>query len=92
MVEEEREAASPSKEDEDIIRTEVICLDSDDNVLERRVKLDVTVKVKDRVPYRIRGTFANYMIDDLEDENYGKPEYNKLKLNFVDDPHPVLAG
>ena len=88
MVSEENE----ENEAEVVIRTEVICLDSDDDVPERRVELDVRVKVKDRVPYRARGTFADYMTDDSEDEDYGTPGYNRVKLNFVDDPHPVFAG
>jgi hypothetical protein len=67
-------------------------LDSDDDVSERRVKLDVRVRVKDWVPYRVRGAFADYMTNDSEDEDYGKPEYNRGKLNFVDDPHPVYPG
>ena len=92
IVEEDRGATSPSQEDEVVIRTEVICLDSDDDVPERRVELDVRVKVKDRVPYRVRGTFADYMTDDSEDEDYGKEGYSRVKLNFVDDPHPVFAG
>jgi len=92
VVEEEPAAASPSKDGEVVIRTEVICLDSDDDVPDRRVELDVRVKVKDRVPYRVRGTFADYMTDDSEDEDYGKPGYSRVKLNFIDDPHPVFAG
>jgi hypothetical protein len=32
------------------------------------------------------------MTDDSEDEDYGKLGYNRVKLNFVDDPHPVFAG
>ena len=32
------------------------------------------------------------MTDDSEDEDYGKPGYNRVKLNFVDDPHPVFVG
>ena len=91
-VEEHPAPASPSKEDEMVIRTEVICLDSDDEVPERRVELDVRVKVRDRVPYRVRGTFADYITDDSEDEDYGQPGYNRVKLNFTDDPHPVFAG
>jgi hypothetical protein len=91
VVDEDTTAASPSNEAEVVIRTEVICLDSDDDVPERRVELDVRVKVKDRVPYRVRGTFADYMTDDSEDEGYGTPEYNRVKLSFVDDPHPVFA-
>ena len=54
--------------------------------------LDVRVKVKDKVPYRVRGTFADYMTDDYEDEDYRIPGYSRVKLNFVDDPHPVFAG
>jgi hypothetical protein len=67
VVEEETPAVSPSKEAEVVIRTEVICLDSDEDVPERRVELDVRVKVKERVPYWVRGTFADYMTDDSED-------------------------
>lgn len=85
-------AASASEEAEVVIRAEVICLDSDDDVPERCVQLDVRVKVKDRAPYRVRGTFADYMTDDSEDEGYGEPGYSRVKLNFVDDPHPVFAG
>jgi hypothetical protein len=58
VVEEELATASSSKEVEVVIQTEVICLDSDDNVPERRVELDVRVKLKDRVPYWVRRTFA----------------------------------
>jgi hypothetical protein len=59
VVEEEPAAASPSKDAEVVIRTEVICLDSDDDVPDKSVELDVRVKVKDRVPYRVRGTFVD---------------------------------
>jgi hypothetical protein len=92
LVEVEPAVASPSKDEEIVIRTEVICLDSDDEVPERRVELDVRVKVKDKVPYRVRGTFADYMTDDSEDEDYGKIGYSRVKLDFVDDPHPVFGG
>ena len=74
------------------MRKQVICLDSDDDVPEKCVELDVRVKVRDRVPQRVWGTFADYMTDDSEDEDYGMPGYNRVKLNFVDDPHPVLAS
>ena len=59
---------------------------------ERCVELDVRVKVRDRIPHRVRGTFADYVTDDSEDEDYEKPGYNRVKLNFVDDPHLVFAG
>lgn len=54
--------------------------------------MDVRVKVKDLVPYRVRGTFADYMTDDSEDEDYGKPGYSRVKLSFADDPHPLFAA
>ena len=92
VVEEEPAAASPSRDEEVVIRTEVICLDSDDDVPEKRVQLDVRVKVKDRVPYRVRGTFADYITDDSEDEDFGKVGYSRVKLDFVNDPHPVFAA
>ena len=79
-------------EAEVVVRTEVICLDSDDEVPNKRVELDVRVKVKDRAPLRVRGTFADYMTDDSEDEDYGLPGYNRKKLSFTDDPHPLFAG
>jgi hypothetical protein len=81
-----------SSEAEVVMRKQVICLDSDDEVPEKCVELDVRVKVRDRVPHRVRGTFADYMTDDSEDEGYGEPGYNRVKLNFVDDPLPVLAS
>ena len=31
------------------------------------------------------------MTDNSDDEDYDKHGYNKLKLNFVDDPHPMFA-
>lgn len=31
------------------------------------------------------------MTYDSKDEDYGKPGYNRVKLNFVDDPHPNFA-
>ena len=71
VVEEEPTTASPSKEAEVVIQTEVICLGSDDDVPERRVELDVRVKVKNRLPYRVCRTFADYMMDESEDEDYG---------------------
>ena len=79
-------------EGEVIMRKQVICLDSDDDVPEKCVELDVRVKVRDRVPQRVRGTFADYMTEDSKDKDYAMPGYNKVKLNFVDDPHPVLGG
>ena len=54
----------------------MICLDSDDNMLERQMELDVRVRVRDQVPNRVQETFADYMIDDSDDENYGKLEYS----------------
>ena len=81
-----------SSEVEVVMRKQVICLDSDDEEPEKCVELDVRVKVRDRVPHRVRGTFADYMTDDSEDEGYGEPGYNRIKLNFVDDPLPVLAS
>jgi hypothetical protein len=91
MAEEPIAAPSPN-EAEVVIQTEVICLNSDDDMPERCVELDVRVKVRDRVPYRVRGMFADYMTDDSEDEDYGKLGYNRVKLNFIDDPHLVFAG
>ena len=84
--------SAPSIEVEEVIRTKVICLDSDDDMPERCVELDVRMKMRDRVPHRVRGMFADYMTDDSEDEDYEKPGYNRVKLNFVDDPHPVFDG
>ena len=81
-----------ASEAEVIMRKQVICLDSDDDMPEKCVELDVRVKVRDRVPHRVRGTFADYMTDDSEDEDYGMPGYNRVKLNFVDYPHPMLAS
>lgn len=75
-------AASQLKEAEVVIQTEVICLDNDDDMSERCMKLDV--RVKDRVPYHVWRTFAEYITYDSEDENYGKHGYIKIKLNFVD--------
>ena len=81
-----------TSEAELVMRKQVICLDSDDDMPPKVLDLDVKVKVRDRVPRRVRGTFADYMTDDSEDEDYGMPGYNRVKLNFVTDPHPVLAG
>ncbi len=92
VVAEEPSVAEPSNEAEVVVRTEVICLDSDDDVPERRVELDVRVKVRDPVPRRVRGTFADYITDDSEDEDYGTPGYNRKKLDFIDDPHPLFAA
>ena len=79
-------------EAEVIMRKQVICLDSDDDMPDKVEELDVRVKVRDRVPHRVRGTFADYMTDDSEDEDYGMPGYNRVKLSFVEHPHPVLAS
>ena len=49
------------------------------------------VKVKDQVPYRVRGTFVDYMTDNSEDEHYGKFGYSRVKLNFVGDLHQIFA-
>ena len=59
VMAEEPTAAPPSNEAKVVIRTEVICLDSDDDMPERCVELDVRVMVRDRVPHRVRGTFAD---------------------------------
>lgn len=75
-----------------VIRTRVICLDSDDDMPKRCVELDVRVKVKDPAPRRVRGTFADYITDDSEDEDYGNPGYNRPKRNFIDDPHPLFVA
>ena len=83
VVAEEPSVAEPSNEVEVIIRTEVICLDSDDDMPERCVELDVRVKVRDRVPCRVRGTFADYITNDSEVEDYGTHGYNVIKLNLV---------
>ena len=32
------------------------------------------------------------MTNDSVDENYGKPEYNRMKLNFIDDLYPFFVG
>ena len=91
VVADEPALEAPTNEAEVVVRTEVICLDSDDDV-ERCVQLDVRVKVKDPAPRRVRGTFADYMTDDSEDEDYGTPGYNRPKRNFIDDPHPLFAA
>ena len=91
VVAEEPSVAEPSNEAEVVVRTEIICLDNVDDLPERCVELDVRVKVRDRVPCRVRGTFADYITDDSEDEDYGTHMYNKVKLNFVDDPHPLFV-
>ena len=74
-----------------VIRTRVICLDSDDDMPDKCVELDVRVKVRDRVVIRVRGTFADYMTNDSEDEGYGTSGYKRVKLNFVNDLHPLFA-
>ena len=91
-VAEEPSVAELANEPEVVVRTEVICLDSDDEEPEKRLELDVRVKVRDPVPRRVRGTFADYITDDSEDEDYGTPGYKRAKLNFIDDPHPLFAA
>ena len=59
MVEKKYVVASPFKEVDVVIQTEIICLDNDDNILERYKKLDVKVRVRDQVSCRIRKMFAN---------------------------------
>ena len=86
MVAEEPTCASPSNEVEVVIRTKAICLDNDEDTSEGCVGLDMKVRVKDRVPYRILGMFADYMTNDSDDKDYKKPEYSIVKLNFIDDP------
>ena len=92
VVVEEPSIAEPSNEAEVVVRTEIICLDSDDDLHERCVELDVRVKVRDPVPRRVRETFADYITDDSEDEDYGTPGYNRKKLYFIDNPHPLFAA
>ena len=56
VVADEPALEAPTNEAEVVVRTEVICLDSDDDMPERCVQLDVRVKVKDPAPRRVRGT------------------------------------
>ena len=60
-------AAPASNEAEVVIQTEVICLDSDEDMPERCVELDMRVKMRNRVPHRVWGTFVDYMTNDSED-------------------------
>jgi hypothetical protein len=51
----------------------------------------VKVRVRERVPYWVRGAFADYMTNDSKNENNGKLGYSSVKLNFIDDPHPSFV-
>ena len=84
--------ATPTKKKEVVIRTKVICLDSDDDICDRRVKPDVKVSVRDRVPYRVRGMFVDYLTDDSEDEDYVKFGYNRVKFYFINDLNLIFAA
>lgn len=65
VVEEKSVTVSPSNEIEMVIQTKIICLDSYNNILEKRVKIDVEMSVRDQILYQVRKKFATYLTYDL---------------------------
>ena len=88
VVEEKSATVSPSNEIEMVIQTKIICLDSYNNILEKRVKIDVEMSVRDQILYQVRKKFATYLTYDFDDRKYEKFEYSRVELNYIGNLHP----